>query len=142
MKYFALALLFLPFLTACDGAKGGGQGNPKDTVPTVSEPRPKEVALFCTDIGEEQGIPRYEISLMYDGMPSILDTINACKVIPAEDWTSMDIPAKALAAAGGWYAGGGDYFYVVPEGAGIRVYKGWQDESQEDKGFHWQPAGW
>lgn len=119
---------------------GSNTGENKDTVPTVSEPKPKEAILFCTSLGEkEPGIPLYEVSLMYDEMPTLLDTVNACAEIDAKDWASMGIPAKAVSAVGGWFAGGGDYFYVIPYGAGVQVFKGWQDEAQEDQGYHWAP---
>ena len=140
----------IPFLilgtiafTGCEsGTSKAGEG--KDTTkvavpPNVSEARPKVVSLFCRDIGEVEGIPQREIALYLDEMETILDTIHACESIAPESYASMDIPAKAISAAGGWFAGAGDYFYAIYEGAGVRIYYGWQDEGQEDNGYHWEP---
>lgn len=140
MKPIITLALAAIFAVGCNssGTSSNG-GNTKDSVPTISEPKPKEAILFCTSLGEKDGIPMYEVSLMYDEMPTLLDTVNACAEIDAKDWSSMGIPAKAVSAVGGWYAGGGDYFYVIPEGAGVQVYQGWQDEMQEDQGYHWAP---
>lgn len=48
------------------------------------------------------------------------------------------IPKTALSACGAWWAGAGDYFYVVQEKNKLVIYKGWQAEEQTDRGFHWK----
>lgn len=71
-------------------------------------------------------------------------TVTLAKITgPAEDivkaeYPSKGIPAKAIAACGAWWAGTGDYFYVIQKGAVYVVYQGWQSEEQTEKGFHWK----
>ena len=41
------------------------------------------------------------------------------------------IPKNAKSAVGGWWAGGGDYFYVAIEEGDAVVYVGYADEGAE-----------
>ena len=50
----------------------------------------------------------------------------------------MGIPKDALAACGAWYAGSGDYFYIVPAKTRIIVYQGYQQEGQRDYNYNWK----
>ena len=144
-KLIPFLLLGALAIASCDsGSNSKGNNESKDsakvsTAPDVSEMRPKVVSLFCRDIGEIEGIPQREVALYLDEMESVLDTIHACETISPENYVSMEIPAKAISAVGGWFAGAGDYFYAVYEGAGVRIYYGWQDESQDGPGYHWKP---
>lgn len=91
-------------------------------------------------LGEnEQGIPRSVLFLFENGGATELDTVsvNLAKIEP-ERYAEMDIPANALDACGGWYAGGGDYFYVVKRKGRAVVYQGFQEETQTDTGYHWK----
>lgn len=58
--------------------------------------------------------------------------------IPYDDYEQYDIPKKAKTACGGWYAGTGDYFYSIEENGVIKIFYGWADEEQDEKGFHWE----
>lgn len=86
-----------------------------------------------------------------DGMPSstvsvILGKTNTtiakitgtAENIGKSEFSSKEIPAKAIAACGAWWAGAGDYFYVIQKGTNYLVYSGWQSEEQTEKGFHWK----
>ena len=88
--------------------------------------------------GEEDEIPLYQVALTVNGQKTILDTVSSCTPIPKEDFKSKEIPQTALAAAGGWWAGAGDYFYAIQEGNDVVVMAGWQDETQEDEGYHYK----
>ena len=53
----------------------------------------------------------------------------------------MNIPSNAITACGSWYAGAGDYFYLIPDKRNmLKVFQGWQDEGQETPGYHWKKA--
>ena len=53
-------------------------------------------------------------------------------------YADMQIPDLAVAACGGWYAGGGDYYYLLADSDGVEVYHGYLDEEQTDEGYHWE----
>ena len=56
-------------------------------------------------------------------------------------FSDMDIPSNAITACGSWYAGAGDYFYLIPDKRNmLKVFQGWQDEGQETPGYHWKKA--
>lgn len=59
------------------------------------------------------------------------------EMIDKKEFAEKGIPKNAIAACGAWWAGAGDYFYLLKTPKGIAVYKGWQDEGQQDKGYHW-----
>ncbi len=69
---------------------------------------------------------------------SIAKITGTAEDIVKAEYPSKGIPAKAIAACGAWWAGAGDYFYVIKKGTSYVVYQGWQSEEQTEKGFHWK----
>lgn len=122
---------------------GGGTTTPETTtdstaVTTTQPTAPTKVELIWNYLGKTDfDAPQNEIVLKVDGKEQKIDTILACDVIAAADYQRHEIPATAVSACGGWWAGGGDYFYAIIENNQAVVYQGWQDEGQEDVGFHW-----
>jgi hypothetical protein len=83
--------------------------------------------------------PRSEISVNYNGKNTkIATTAGAAQMIDKKEYRDKEIPENAISACGGWWAGAGDYFYMIPSEKGVIIYQGWQDESQEDLGYHWE----
>jgi hypothetical protein len=97
-----------------------------------------EAQFVCADLTEDESMPRAALTLKLNGKMHVLDTIAVCESIEPSDYARYDIPAEAVAAAGGWWAGAGDYFYARVEGNVCIVMQGWQDEQQEDEGFHYE----
>lgn len=58
--------------------------------------------------------------------------------IPKSDYKNFQIPLNALDACGGFWAGAGDYLYLISDKNKLVVYRGFQDEGQETPGFHWR----
>jgi hypothetical protein len=152
---FVLILTFFAFAIACDDVKNSSNGEvvdsgnsvitnndapPENTtdIPTVKGP--EKVALHFVFIGEDEasGAPKNDIMLVVDGKEQKIATILACEKIGVEDYERYGIPVNVPTACGGWWAGGGDYFYARVENGQAVVYKGWQDEMQEDEGYHWE----
>ena len=106
--------------------------------PDIVPPEP-EVSLYCRElVGPEEGNPQSEVGLMIDEQQHILDTISVCMTIVPSDYERYEIPAEAISAAGGWFAGGGDYLYALRSDKGVTVMAGWEDEMDPDGGFHYQ----
>jgi len=116
------------------------ESSQKEETPVQEEVAPvQSVKLSSKYLGElEYGIPQYQVLLIVDGKKQILDTITACASIPVSNYKQYDIPTEAKSACGGWFAGGGDYFYATITDGKAVVFQGWQDEQQEDDGYHWK----
>lgn len=82
-------------------------------------------------------IPQVEVSLQLGEKTMSVAKVNACALLPKEEYAQYEIPSGALAACGGWYAGAGDYFYITENATHWLVMQGWQDEQQTDKGYHY-----
>ena len=97
-------------------------------------------ASFIMDTFEDSmEIPHTKVTLDYNDSRTALDPmLCAGTLYDKQQMKDMEIPDDAITACGGWYAGGGDYYYIVPTATGIAVYKGYQDEEQEDAGYHWE----
>lgn len=81
--------------------------------------------------------PDYAVYMLLGSQKTKLANFQACDSIPEIEYGQYDIPQSAIAAAGGWYAGAGDYLYVMEEDGAAVFYQGWADEAQEDEGFHY-----
>lgn len=47
-------------------------------------------------------------------------------------------PKNALDSCITWWAGTGDFFYVIKKGKKVIVYKDWDGEGNEDGGYNWE----
>jgi len=102
---------------------------------------PTDGQLSCKNLGEIDYVPVYEVLVSFQKEKVKIGKCNACLNIPVSDFSDHQIPENAIAARGGWYAGGGDYFYTIEDKEGnLAVYQGWQDEGQsvDDFSFHWK----
>lgn len=116
------------------------QDNEDNNEINTDAPVNQDASFMIKNLPEnDMGNPSSDISLKYNGKIMKLATImgNASLYEKAE-FEDKEIPKDALTACGAWWAGAGDYFYVIPTKKGVAVYQGWQDEGQEDDGYHWK----
>ncbi len=155
VHFFAISLLF-----SCSDGLGsvGSDGKPKPTLVAKERKRKKlkvtgdgtpprtaihKASLVCRDKGEDEfGIPQYDVFVQYDSIKHKIGSCNACMPIDFQSYRDYQIPKQARAAVGGWYAGGGDYYYIMStKDDGVQVFAGWQDEGQmeeNDTSFHYK----
>lgn len=116
----------------------GCQSTPKTAQPEGPE-SVEGISLSYENLGEDTlGIPHSVLFLAENGGAIVLDTLTVnLEKIEKERYAEMGIPAEAVDACGGWYAGGGDYFYVVKRNGNAVVYRGYMEEEQTDDGYHW-----
>lgn len=129
------------FFSSCgSGTNTSRTENTKNDTVKTEVKTPQKVELKCVDKGTgEFDVPINWVVLSIDGKEQTIDTIGvACNPILPAEYTTYQIPAEATSACGGWYAGGGDYFYTVIKEGQVKVFYGWQDEGQEDEGYHWK----
>ena len=117
--------------TTGDTAKSG-VNFPADTLSSV-------VKLICKNGGVDSlETPYFDVMLSVNGKEIKIKTINGCGDIPKADYNTYEIPAEAVSACGGWWAGAGDYYYVVMKNGKPALFEGWMDETQKEKGYHWK----
>lgn len=97
------------------------------------------VKLVCKEFQKDSmEIPYYKVYLSIGGKETFIREVNNCSEIPKEEYARYEIPKEAFEARGGWYAGGGDYFYLIMRNGQPVLFEGWQEEGQEDTGYHWK----
>jgi hypothetical protein len=144
-RNFLIMLLLTAFLAGCGNKsdKATETTTPTDTTkPVANEPAvaaTSNVKLICKELGEDSlNIPHFDVLLSADGKETKIKSINGCADIARTEYKTYEIPDTAIAACGGWYAGAGDYYYVILQDGKPVVFEGWQDESQQEKGYHWK----
>lgn len=118
-KIFTLALMMLFFAVA------NAQSN-------------ADAKFVIVEIVDEDENSTFEIYVQYNKKKVLINTLNGNASIVDKSEFYMGVPKTAISACGGWWAGAGDYYYLISSAKGLAIYHGWQDEEQEDEGFHWE----
>lgn len=148
MKRISIFLTCLILTAAgCHDSKTTGTGDSAipGSVPLTTSAIPDcrvEAEFILESLPEDTagfGVPYSAIRVKAcDSLYEIAKVAGYPEVYLMKEFREKEIPGEALAACGGWYAGGGDYYYlVINKNNGIDVYHGWQDEGQTDSGYHW-----
>lgn len=146
MRYLMLFLLLAIWQCQPSGSSGEGDssGQQSDTSQNTTArgideaPANPMVTFICHTLMDENENPNSQVFIQINDSRIKVADIQACDMISPANYADYGIPGNAIAACGGWWAGAGDYFYALREGDIIRVMKGWQDEGQEDEGFHYE----
>lgn len=103
------------------------------------EKAPVTARFECeTRIDEATGSPFSEAYLLVGEQKIKIADIGACDPLAPADYASYQIPDSALAACGGWWAGAGDYLYLIRQENTLVVLQGWQEEGQTGESFHYE----
>jgi hypothetical protein len=117
---------------------------PKTEIPEAAKTEIKnaDIKLVATLIPETKDDsienPMSKITL------SINDKQYDIAKVPGEA-TSMDessaiFPKNAIASCMTWWAGSGDFFYVIQKENKVILYRGWDGEGNEGGGYNWEIA--
>lgn len=143
MKKLLLPLLLpgLLMLTACNSKTTDSTNTPNadSAAKALAEPQTAaaDVKLACREIASmDEMVPLSEIQLVVGSKVIPVDSSNTCNVIEPSEYAGYKIPSTAKMAVGGWFAGGGDYFYLAIEGGEAVVYAGWADEGADEKDLY------
>lgn len=130
IKLFFISILLLHFALYTYAQKAKINSTQNSSTATLKIQKGKE---------DKNGNPTSIIQLVYNGEITNLATITGeATLINKNDFKEMNIPINALSACSSWWGGAGDYFYIIKSNKKIIIYQGWQDESQEDEGYHWK----
>ncbi len=100
-----------------------------------------KVRLQCQAVSEDEAFPQSAVFAIVNQNKVKLASISNCDSIAPASYEDYEIPAEALAAVGGWWAGAGDYFYAIREDSTITFYQGWAEEGQEEESYHYSKIG-
>lgn len=94
--------------------------------------------MFDNSLDEYEN-PKAIIYIEFIGKKTKIETVSGrASLIDRQQFDDFEIPQDAVEACQSFWAGAGDYFYLLQNGETIEVYAGWQDEGQDDEGFHWE----
>ena len=94
--------------------------------------------FVCNEIESDSEYQKHQVRLVFETTHLELGEVSGCYEIKPEDFEKYELPKQTISAVGSWLAGAGDYFYAALENDSVKVYKGWQDELQDDDGYHWE----
>lgn len=81
------------------------------------------VKFQCEQLDADPTIPKYVVYLAFNQDKISIARSNACTVIEPAEYATYQIPANAQDACGGWWAGSGDYFYLIPEQGQYEIFQ-------------------
>ena len=154
MKYFPFLLALTFLIASCnseDNTKIPSPPAPPESKKPVEakkkinkpDEKPNTVSgkFYIThETDSESEMPQSVIYVICQAETSLVAKVmRDASLVEKSQFSDMDIPSNAITACGSWYAGAGDYFYLIPDKRNLlKVFQGWQDEEQEDEGFHWE----
>ena len=95
-------------------------------------PSSADITLLLRHFGDSDTSPQTSVSIKIGEELINVATVGGSLVeIPREEYKASHVPARALVACKGWFAGSGDSFYVIKSGTQYRVYQRTEDEAQK-----------
>lgn len=156
MKYFPFLVAFMLLLYGCnseDNAKIPTPPAPPEAIKTVEiknktdKPDEKPITLsgkfyIMHETDSESEMPQSVIYVICQAETTLVAKVMGdASLVERSQFSDMEIPSNAISACASWYAGAGDYFYLIPDKRNmLKVFQGWQDEEQETPGYHWKKA--
>lgn len=89
------------------------------------------VSLQCESLSADPTQPRFAVYAVLSESKVKLAEMATCGPIDPSEYEQLNIPAEALTAVGGWWAGLGEYLYARQEGQQVVFYLGQLDESED-----------
>lgn len=156
MKYFPFLLSLTFIVSSCnseDNTKIPTPPAPPEAKKTVEvknkikklDKKPTTVSgkFYIThEVDSENEMPQSLIYVICQAETTLVAKVMGdATLVEKSQFPDMDIPSNAIDACGSWYAGAGDYFYLIPDKRNmLKVFQGWQDEEQETPGYHWKKS--
>ncbi len=137
MKYTLITLFSFFVVVSCSNepAKQDTKKQPEAVI------EHSDTYLFCQPVeptDEEADAPAYEVFLqLAESKLKVADILN-CETISPDLYEQHQIPKQAISAAGGWWAGAGDYLYLIEEDGNYVVKKGQMYEEKVDNNYEYQ----
>jgi len=139
-KSLLVGLLFSVFVFGCKNDPPENQSTESiATKATNAVPiDPNTIKFMCETAetpNDQTDAPHHEVYLqMGNSKVKVADILN-CETLGKDSYEQNQIPANAIAAVGGWWAGAGDYLYIIEEDGKYVVKKGATAEESENNDF-------
>ena len=122
MQNTYLLLLVCCFLMGC---------GPEETDLEAAKKAWSQVQLNCESLSDDEGLPRYAVYAMLQENKVKLAEVSACDTVLPDDFAIKGIPANALTAVGGFWAGYQEYIYAIIEQEELRLFIGGMGEGED-----------
>ncbi len=137
MKNIFFILFACLLFASCKNEPSRQKGNDSMDKPAQTIEQ-ADVFLLCQEVTGETDAPAYEVFLqLADSKVKVADILN-CETLTPDAFEQYQIPANGISAVGGWWAGAGDYLYVVEEDGQYVVKQGEMYEGKEDDNFFYK----
>lgn len=137
-KILFLSLSLSILLLGCKNDPQETQSGTGEATATATVIDPATIKFICQsapDPNTDADAPRHEVFLqMGNSKVKVADILN-CELLGKDAYAQNQIPPTAIAAVGGWWAGAGDYLYIIEEGGKYLVKKGSIAEESENNDF-------
>ena len=98
-----------------------------------------KIKFTITETTNQDGEPSSKIVLTLDSESKSVSTISgSASKLEKNQYKDLGIPENALDACSSFWAGLGEFFYVIPTEMGYQVYRGEKGEEQGQS----EPASW
>ncbi len=137
-KLMLASLLAITFLLGCTNDPPENQQQLTTTTTTGAAIDPATIKFICQsaqDPNMEADAPRHEVYLQIGSSKIKVADILNCEILAKEFYEQNQIPPAAIAAVGGWWAGAGDYLYIIEENGNYVVKKGFTGEELQNNDF-------
>jgi hypothetical protein len=131
------SVFFVAFINGCtNDPKASKEGTTSELTTTAIDP--SSIKFICETSAQpntDADAPRHEVFLqMGSSKVKVADIIN-CEILGKDTYPQNQVPPTAIAAVGGWWAGAGDYLYVIEEDGNYVVKKGFTGEENTNNDF-------
>ncbi len=136
-KLLLTSLLLTALVLGCkNDPKDNQSGTTTETTAAAIDPATIKFICETAEVPNDQGdAPHHEVFLqMGNSKVKVADILN-CETLGKDSYEQNQIPPKAIAAVGGWWAGAGDYLYIIEEAGNYVVKKGFTGEEMENNDF-------
>ena len=92
-----------------------------------------QLQFICESISADDTAPTSALHIVIDEAQVKIAETHVCDLMDKSSWEQYRIPSEAMAAAGGWWAGLGHYFYAIQKGGEIQILQTFVEEMQEEE---------
>lgn len=116
--------------TTANQQQNSSQSSQQNSNENSNKNEPVSLQWFFNETGKaEFDAPITEIYLVVNGQKNLIAKENMLvSETPAELYKEYEIPNNALTSCRGWWAGGGNDYWVVPGTDGLEVYQRWIED--------------
>ena len=141
MKNSLILLIFSLLIVSCNSEadKSSGQSDAGATETTTSSETYPTPFFEIENYEDSDGNPKSTVNLNVSNKKIKIADVMACEKIEPADYEQYQIPKNAIEACGGWWAGAGDYFYLISNGDdNYTVMQGEMHEEKETNDYDYK----